>query len=129
MMERGTFSVPIVLVLAVVIACGAVAIGMGGLNLMREARCKQMLAEDFYRLVETIREISHGGERLVLLRSDGKIVLEDETIEAIWEDETLMSSRLPLLFRGRIELVRGEYLLRVQAGELEVVGWTSLPDF
>ncbi|GEM_PF-2433073 len=125
MMERGIFSVPIVLVLAAVIACGAVAVGVSGLNLMRRMRGRQMLAEDFYKLVEAIQEISHGGERLVLLRSDGKIVIQEEIVEAVWGDEVLMSRRLPLSFRGRVELVRGEYLLRAQAGELEVVGWTS----
>jgi len=125
MMDRGIFSVPIVLVLAAVVACGTVAVGVSGLNLMRRMRCKQMLAEDFYKLVEAIQEISHGGERLVLLRSDGKIIIQEKTVEAVWEDEVLMSRRLPLSFRGRVELVRGEYLLRAQAGRLEVVGWTS----
>ncbi|MEM1689192.1 MAG: hypothetical protein QXP51_05270 [Candidatus Hadarchaeales archaeon] len=114
---------PVVLLLSVVLACGTVLIGISGLRILQRNLEKQKLIEDFYRIRETIHEISNGGERVVQIRSSGKIILRDRLIEAWLDEEIVRSSMLPVT-ASSITLVYGDYLLSVDDNSrLEVKEW------
>ncbi|MEM1823412.1 MAG: hypothetical protein QXU01_00245 [Candidatus Hadarchaeales archaeon] len=122
-MNRGFSSLPVVLLLSVVLACGTVLIGISGLRILQRNLEKQKLIEDFYRIRETIHEISNGGERVVQIRSSGKIILRDRLIEAWLDEEIVRSSMLPVT-ASSITLVYGDYLLSVDDNSrLEVKEW------
>lgn len=123
MMNEGFSSLPVILLLSIVLACGATAIGISGLKIVRRNWEKQKLLEDFYRVCESIYEISNGGERIVQIRSGGEIILHDGLIEAWLDNEIIRTKKLPVV-ASDAKLVYGCYILSVDEKlKLEVRKW------
>lgn len=123
MMDEGFSSLPVVLLLSVLLACGAIAIGASGLKIVRRNLEKQELLKDFYKTYESIYEISAGGEKMIQIRSNGKIILHDRLIEAWLDGEIIRTGMLPITAPS-VELVYGDYILFVNENlELRVRKW------
>jgi hypothetical protein len=116
----GVWSIPVVVLLGLVLAAGALSVGLACVDWLQRVRVKQLAIEDFNRFVECVELLSVGGEggtESIELSHDGWITVNETLTELVVDGERVRAEVLPLPVSGISKLTAGSYSLELKRGD------------